>query len=296
MRCAVDDVSVKKTISAVVITRNRPDLLRQTLQSILTSQQKMEQVVVTDDSTNDETGKMLAAEFPAVVHLRGPRRGITANRNNGLRANRSDYVMLCDDDVLIDAAFSGAVMHRIHETGDALFFPAAREGNKVYLPNALDFMGYSTVRYETGVAQHTAHQQCFIVSRLITDSILYDENISTYGFEEFDFAYRVAAAGFPIIPMPEYVYQHMAPASDLSFQKGPDASRLYVTFKRHYYVDRKRLRALRFIAVAVPHHFVASFRRAGLRGLGIAWANVKLAGAMLRTYLRHREPDAAGEP
>jgi glycosyltransferase involved in cell wall biosynthesis len=279
------------TISAVIITRNRPDLLRPTLRSIQGSTQKLEEIVVSDDSTDDETAKMLAEEFPDVVYVQGPRRGRSANRNNALRANRSDYAMMCDDDILLHPEFPGGALARALSTGDALFFPYMEEQGGGYMPNGLDFLGFSTVAYEPGMRQHTANSQCFIVSRRITDDVLFDETVSVYGYEEFDFAYRVAAAEFPIIPMPEYACQHVAPVTEEIYRVGPDASRLFFTFKRHFYVDGSAAKGLKFAMLAVPHHFVASFKRAGFRGVRIAWSNLMLAWEMLRSYRRMLKPN-----
>ncbi|WP_263378253.1 glycosyltransferase family 2 protein [Granulicella paludicola] len=273
------------TISAVVITRNRCDILRPTLQSLLASRQPFEQIVVSDDSTDEATASMLAAEFPNVLHVPGPRRGRSANRNHALRANQSDYAMMCDDDIRLDPGFAGAALALSMTKGAALFFPSLEEQGRAFLPNALDFLGFSTVAYTPEMKQHTAHSQCFIIARKISDRILYDEYVSAYGYEEFDFTYRVAASGFPVVPMPEFVCVHTAPAVNEPFALGADANRLYITFKRHLYIDQKPLQAFRFVATAIPHHLLSSFRQAGFRGLGIAWANVSLAASMLRRYL-----------
>jgi hypothetical protein len=78
------------------------------------------------------------------------------------------------------------------------------------------------------------------------------------------------------------------------FRQGQDADRLYVNFKRHFFVDRKPLKSLAFAAIAVPHHVASSFKRAKFRGVVDAAKNVGLAASMVRRYVNDRKPGTSG--
>jgi GT2 family glycosyltransferase len=55
---------------------------------------------VCDDSSNDESEKMLGAEFPSVSCSRGPRKGPAANRNAGAKLSDSEWLIFVDDDCI----------------------------------------------------------------------------------------------------------------------------------------------------------------------------------------------------
>lgn len=89
-----------RTVSAVIATRDRPELLRRALRSMLAQDVgALAEVVVVFDQT--EPDHSLAAEFPeAVVHVvsntRSP--GLCGARNTGIGIARGDWIAFCDDD------------------------------------------------------------------------------------------------------------------------------------------------------------------------------------------------------
>jgi len=271
------------TVTAVIVTRNRIPLLRRTLDSIRESQYKVSEIIVSDDSTNWDTQQMLAREYPEVTWIEGPRRGISANRNRGMSVAHSDYILLSDDDILVDHSFIGLAVQKAEETRASLIFAAIDDAGHHILPNSLGFLGFSNKPYKAGSRYSTANQQCFIVSRALIQQMGYDEVIEIYGYEEMDFAYRVAAHDHKIECVSSCANIHLAP------QAGPgrhekDASRLYVTFKRLAYVDRRRLTAWLFLLVALPHHAMSCMRRDGFTGIKQALVHFQLANQMLRRY------------
>ena len=284
--------TVPVTVDAVIITRNRIDLLRKTLQSIQNSSYPVRSIFVTDDSTDLATKEMLAAEFPQVVHFIGPKRGISANRNSGTRHSDADYILLSDDDMLVDPTFVRAAIEKAQLSGADLVFTATQDDGVSILPNTLGFLGFSDVPYRLGKAYNTANLQCFVLSRTLAKNVVFDEIISTYGYEEMDYSYRVVAAGFSIECVPTCVNVHLDPNAHLSFRAVQDAGRLYVTYKRASFIDKKPLRAFAFRLLAVPHHFLASIKRDGVGGITIAANNMKLAYQM---YGKYRQLRRAGE-
>ena len=276
------------TVAAVIITRNRVPLLRQTLNSLKDSTYPLAEIVVTDDSSSDETERMLASEFPGVIHVRGPQRGISANRNHGIRVATSEYILLSDDDMLVDPRFIELAVIEAQRTDAGLVFAGTSELGKVIFPNTLSFLGFSNEPYKPGMAYNTANQQCFLLSRKVALQLPYDEVIEKYGYEEMDFAYRVAASGAGIRCVASCVHLHLAPTSDGPIRPEQDACRLYVTYKRAAYVDRRRLKSLAFLGVALPHHILSCVRRYGPRGIKQAWANFRLAFRMLQHYRHQR--------
>lgn len=275
------------TVAAVIVTRNRTEMLRKTILAVKQSVVPVQEIIVSDDSTGDETASMLRAEFPDVVHVVGPRKGISANRNHGMSVARSEFILLSDDDMLVDPEFVGAALALVKERGAGLVFTATSDDGQLIYPNTFNFLGYSKKRYKPGAPYNTANQQCFLISRELAWKEPYDEVIKAYGYEEMDFAYRLAAAGAVIACVPDCKNIHLAPNANQPLRPEKDACRLYVTFKRRAYIDRKPLSALGFLLVAIPHHVLGSIRRYGRAGIAPAFRHIWMAFGMLREFRRH---------
>lgn len=89
-------------VTAVVPTKNRVDLLRVTLRSILAQQGVDVAVVIIDDGSDPQVGKEIAAlsdERVRVIH-NASSRGVAAARNQGVGEARTPWVAFCDDDDL----------------------------------------------------------------------------------------------------------------------------------------------------------------------------------------------------
>ena len=101
-----------RTISVIVPTHNRADMLRETLDRILDQSTPATEVIVVDDGSTDETPATLA-EYARrgvrSIRLDEPR-GPLAARNVGTRATTCDLVAYCDNDDLWDRRFVETAM------------------------------------------------------------------------------------------------------------------------------------------------------------------------------------------
>lgn len=86
--------------SVIVATYDRPDDLRECLQSLKSqkSQRKVEIIVVDNNPISGLTPQVVA-EFPKVVLINEPRKGCATARNTGLLASQGDILITTDDDV-----------------------------------------------------------------------------------------------------------------------------------------------------------------------------------------------------
>jgi glycosyltransferase involved in cell wall biosynthesis len=93
---ASDDAA---SLSVTVITRNRTLDLRRALTSLQAQSKQPAEIVVSDDSDDSVAAgvEALAEEFGA-VYVRGPRRGLYANRNHAALAARGTHIRTMDDD------------------------------------------------------------------------------------------------------------------------------------------------------------------------------------------------------
>ncbi len=86
-------------MSVALVTRNRPDSLERTLESLRGQDSQPWEVVISDDSDPDIAPdvRRLAARFDC-GYIEGPRRGLYANRNRSALACRGTHVRTMDDD------------------------------------------------------------------------------------------------------------------------------------------------------------------------------------------------------
>lgn len=88
-------------VSVIVPTYNRPDLLKEALESILAQTYRSFEIIVVNDGGQDVEAVVSSLDRGAHVltYVRHPRnRGLAAARNTGLRLARGKYVAYLDDD------------------------------------------------------------------------------------------------------------------------------------------------------------------------------------------------------
>lgn len=94
--------STVPSVSIVVITYNRLQLLKETLTTVLSQTYTDFELIIVDNMSTDGTDEFVSAISDARVrYFRNPNNGVIAvNRNYGIRQARGKYVAFCDDDDL----------------------------------------------------------------------------------------------------------------------------------------------------------------------------------------------------
>jgi len=113
--------------AAVVIpTCNSPDLLQKCLDALARSLTRVADtpidVIVTDDGAGTASRDLVAASYPWVRWIQGPRRGPAANRNNGVRASAGSWIFFTDDDCIPEEGWLQAFVESIRKTPDCKVF------------------------------------------------------------------------------------------------------------------------------------------------------------------------------
>lgn len=95
-----------RDISIVIPSRDRPDDLRECLQSVLAQEtERRVEVIVVDNHPESGVTPPVVAEFPGVRLLSERRQGSAYARNRGLLACRGSIVVCVDDDVVVSAGW-----------------------------------------------------------------------------------------------------------------------------------------------------------------------------------------------
>ena len=255
-------------ISVCICTRNRPDDLSRALTSVFAGSAHPHEVIVSDDSTDDATRQLISAAFPHIVFVEGPRRGLGANRNAALRSTTGTHVLFIDDDVVMGVDFLHSAQNEF------LSLPAntilcgieLNHGTPVH-PHNVTFLGYQARDYHDGDMFETVVINATVFPKTLFSLTLFDENL-VYGCEEIDFSVRaVRLHGHHIAFRPTLVNAHFPSPTNRDFYAPfVEASRIYVTFKRYFWVERQRTKAAAFLLLAYAHILAHDLRRHGLKG------------------------------
>jgi glycosyltransferase involved in cell wall biosynthesis len=85
-------------ISVVIPSYNRGHTLERALRSVIEQTSAVDEIILVDDGSTDDSTEMTAQLFPDVKLIRQSNRGVSAARNRGIRAARHDWIALLDSD------------------------------------------------------------------------------------------------------------------------------------------------------------------------------------------------------
>ena len=86
------------TISVVVPTYNRAETLLRALESVVIQTVPVNEVIVVDDGSTDDTAKSVTDYFPNVRYIFQTRKGVSAARNRGILTAKSQWIAFLDSD------------------------------------------------------------------------------------------------------------------------------------------------------------------------------------------------------
>jgi glycosyltransferase involved in cell wall biosynthesis len=109
-------------ISIVVPTRNRPDMLRRCLETVVATRRDIDELIVVDSASTDADAVRQVAESMGARLVRCDIKGETVARNAGWRAATNEHVVYVDDDVWVDERWGPAFANAFVEHPDDAFF------------------------------------------------------------------------------------------------------------------------------------------------------------------------------
>ncbi len=187
---------MKPFLSVIIPTCNRPELLRLCLAQLADNIQKFDrglyEVIVTDDSSDDQTKEMIANDFIWIRYIKGPRKGPASNRNNGARNADGDWLIFLDDDCIPDSTLVSAYLGTIKKNPGIKVF----EG-KIYADRPQKrFDEIAPINLQGGYLWSCN----FCIDKLIFDSIGgFDEDYPYASMEDMDFHKRLVKNGQAVL-------------------------------------------------------------------------------------------------
>jgi glycosyltransferase involved in cell wall biosynthesis len=87
------------TITAIIPTHNRPDLLKRSIISVLEQTEPVDEIIIVDDTNSVETRNTVnSLNSGNLRYVFNPNQGASASRNLGVNTATSDFVAFLDDD------------------------------------------------------------------------------------------------------------------------------------------------------------------------------------------------------
>jgi GT2 family glycosyltransferase len=257
-------------ISVCICTRNRPEDLSKAIKSVEFSTYPAHEIIVSDDSTNDNIKILIASNFPNVKYLDGPRKGLGANRNNALQLVTGSHVLFIDDDVILNENFLEIVCNKlteyaIHKTVDNVIISGIENKNgQLVFPGEQSFLGYQNVSYKEGDRIRTVVINSAIFPINLFKDTLFDEKL-VYGNDEVDLTTRATQKGFEVILCPEAINFHYPSEINRDYYEPfYDATRIYVTFKRYFSTENNKMKAFIYLPYAFIYAAARNLKHQGL--------------------------------
>jgi glycosyltransferase involved in cell wall biosynthesis len=100
--------TTKPTVSVIIPTYNRKDLLRETLNSLAqqTYPSNHFEVIIVDDGSTDGTAAIAAEAFPFILrYFWQSNQGDASARNLGAQQSQADILVFLDDDILVGTGY-----------------------------------------------------------------------------------------------------------------------------------------------------------------------------------------------
>lgn len=206
--------------SLIICSRNRPDMLVDTVHSILSGETLPTEIVIIDQSDQvNPTLSALGSECGSEInYIHTDRVGVSLARNLGLKAARCDMFLLMDDDMFIDSGWHRAMVTALIEgglrsvvSGQVLPIETSEDGN--FAPSTK--IQETPEVYRGKMEKDILYGGNFGIFRTALEEVgFFDERIGAGtpfpAAEDSDYGYRLLEHGYPIIYVPQAIVYHRA--------------------------------------------------------------------------------------
>lgn len=210
-------------LSVVIPTYGKADLLRRTLQALAAQDVEPDawEAIVVDDGSPDHTGGVLgamAAGFPVPLRVVAPGKNVgrARARNLGVEEASGTWILFLDDDILAPPGLLSAHLELL--AGDdrlGTIGYAVSDPDLVDAPHFryLDTRGVARLKSSTAPARFFVTQNAAAPRWALRDIGGFDEEFSTYGFEDMELAFRLEdQCGIRFRPLhhpvPRHIHHH----------------------------------------------------------------------------------------
>lgn len=237
--------------------------LQNSPQSHLSKDSFSYEVIVSDDGRDSTAEAMIKAHFPWARWVFGPRRGPAANRNNGAKYSRGDWLVFFDDDCIPESTILFSYFTQAHQCSEF----SVLEG-RIFVDRPRLRMDEVAPLNESGGKLWSCN---FSVNRKFYDSVGgFNESFPFACLEDTDIRYTLEASGADLVFVPGAAVMHpwrRFSQSILRYCKirGVSYSILVSRWPNHHKPRSKRLVVIfKYIQLFIDDSF--RFRMCGIGG------------------------------
>ena len=248
----------EKNISIVILSHNRCEDVKKNLITLLTPDVAVDEIIVVDNASTDQTRPMLAeitAEHQKLrVVLLEKNLGVAGGRNAGFNIASGKYVVSLDDDSSIDPK----EIKRVPEIF-ARYPKAGILAFRIIHPKT-GCCQNEHGNYPTPVANH--HGAGFAVRRVVFEKVGTIDEKCAFGAEELDLCIKAHSSGYQTIYIPDLVILHNSriPVDKENFRRRKLRVYNYIRTNYKYFPEpTASLFSFRYTA----RHFLSAFRLFG---------------------------------
>jgi GT2 family glycosyltransferase len=227
----------KRQVTVVIVNWERPEDTIECIQSVLASQCVSPQVLVVDNGSRDDSVQRISSIYPEIEiiqleHNLGFAGGYNAGIERALEMQAADIFLLNNDAIvepettaaLVNAPWDVAVPKILYYDQPERIWAAGSRWRA--FPPAVVMIGYRKMdgaAYQTAYPLEYATGCALLIRREVFEEVQgFDSEFGNY-MEDYDFTYRVRAAGFKMGYVPEArvrhkVSQSLGEASPLRWQ------------------------------------------------------------------------------
>lgn len=276
-------------ISVVVVNYNGAAYLARCLGAVRALRGPVDEVIVVDNASTDESRELVAREFPEVrVIALAANEGPSPARNAGMRAAKHRWVLALDNDAVVEpdvlekllsARRAGVVLVQPRSVFDAEPARVHYDGGAFHYAGLIVLRNFYTP-LASAEGSGVREVDCAVSVALLVDR----ETVLALGgydaryfilFEDLDLSYRLRARGHAIVSVADALVRHLGGTPGISFRDGPryPASRVFL-HARNRWMFLARNYSARTLIVAAPGlalYELASFAFALLAGAPGEW-------------------------
>ncbi|MDD5085825.1 MAG: glycosyltransferase family 2 protein [Candidatus Omnitrophica bacterium] len=292
----------KGLVSAIIVTRNNADTLRECITSLLKQTYGKIEIIAVDNASNDNAPEIIAKHKARLIK-NDKNQGFARANNQGINVSSGEYILFINDDVTLDEKFIDTLlreMERDLKTGSAcgkILAPNATGGKSVIDSAGLKLQNWRLLPLdrgegETDKGQFDKKEYVFgvpgavsLYRRSALDEIkingeYFDEDFFAY-YEDVDLAWRLSSAGWKSLYVPEARAFHK--------KKGPSEKETFIKAKalanRYWcYLKNETLLPFLFYApIAIPYELIRVIKKLTLNPelIPCYFYEWKLAGRMV---------------
>jgi GT2 family glycosyltransferase len=183
------------TSSLIIITLNRPSLLKRTLDGLARQSRPIDDVIVIDNGPTAGTEQVVSA-FTA-RYVPEPRRGYANARNRGLAEARGDVIYFLDDDCVPDPDWADVLWNAL-DSGAADLASGSRAPGQPGLAARLEYLSTDgpvlSPALTAGPARHLSTSNLLLRREVATKTGCFDAALTMC--EDRDFTTRARKLGF----------------------------------------------------------------------------------------------------